>query len=107
MLLKNIIKIWRNWVFVEYKVHVDVDYSRNASCAINMISTFLLLSLGLYLCWRTIILHYHWAYTSAGGLLFSTITGPIPLLEDYYSPRVSSTYNHVIIIKTTILRPEA
>ena len=71
MLLKNIIKIWRNWVFVEYKVHVDVDYSRNASCAINMISTFLLLSLGLYLCWRTIILHYHWAYTSAGGLLFS------------------------------------
>jgi hypothetical protein len=65
------------------------------------------LSLGLYLCWRTIILHYHWAYISAGGLLFSTITGPIPLLEDYYSPRVSSTYNHVIIIKTTILCPEA
>jgi hypothetical protein len=30
------------------------DYSRNASCALNCISTFLLLSLGRYLCWWTI-----------------------------------------------------
>jgi len=32
----------------------DEDYSRNASCALNLISTFLLLSLGRYLCWWTI-----------------------------------------------------
>jgi len=29
-------------------------YSRNASCALTLISTFLLLSLGRYLCWWTI-----------------------------------------------------
>jgi len=32
----------------------DEGYSRNVSCAINLISTFLLLSLGRYLCRWTI-----------------------------------------------------
>jgi len=32
----------------------DEGYSRNASCALNLISTFVLLSLGRYLCWWTI-----------------------------------------------------
>jgi hypothetical protein len=57
----------------------DADYSRNVSCALNLISTFLLLSLGWYLCWWTISpwgyhppssqCYYHWVDTSAGGLL--------------------------------------
>ena len=32
----------------------DEGYSRNASCALNLISTFLLLSLSRYLWWWTI-----------------------------------------------------
>ena len=32
----------------------DEEYFRNAWCALNYISTFLLLSVGRYLCWRTI-----------------------------------------------------
>jgi len=32
----------------------DEGYSRKALCALNLISTFLLLSLGRYLCWWTI-----------------------------------------------------
>jgi len=38
----------------DFERRSDEGYSRNASCALNLISTFLLLSLGRYLCWWTI-----------------------------------------------------
>jgi ABC-type nickel/cobalt efflux system permease component RcnA len=38
----------------------DEGYSRNGLCALNVIPTILLLSLGRYRCWRTICLkEYH------------------------------------------------
>ena len=60
---------------------LDEGYSKNVSCALNLISTILLLSLGRYFCWWTISprgyhppssqCFYHWVDTSAGGLLVS------------------------------------
>ena len=65
----------------------DDGYSRNASCALNFISTFVLLSLDRYLYWWTISPrgYHHWVDTSTGGLLVpeGIITGSIPLLVDY------------------------
>jgi len=47
----------------------DVGYSRNESCALNLISTFLLLSLGRYLCWWTIS---PWGYHPPSSQWFGT-----------------------------------
>ena len=58
-----------------------VYYSRNASCALNLIYTIVLLSLGRYLCW------YHltgsqWFDTSA-GIIRQVVSGSTPLLVSF------------------------
>ena len=58
-----------------------VYYSRNASCALNLIYTIVLLSLGRYLCW------YHltgsqWFDTSA-GIIWQVVSGSTPLLVSF------------------------
>ena len=51
-------KTHKNWMKI--KNYIYLSY-RNVPCALNLISTFLLLSLGRYLCWWTISPcgHYH------------------------------------------------
>ena len=46
---------------------LDEGYSRNASCVLNLISTFLLLSQGRYICWWTIRV-----YRLSSGQYFGT-----------------------------------
>ena len=78
-------------------VNVPEGYCRNASCALNLISTLSLLSLG---------------DTSAGGLLICE--GIIsPVVKCIYTDNVHKTYIllkftvNLIIIKTMVLLPQA
>ena len=72
------------------------DYSRNASCALNLISTFLLLSQGRYLCWWTIRPR---VYHLPSGQCFGTVMV-------YYIWNLHFL-NNVIINQTKILLPHA
>ena len=57
---KQIYQLAREYKFIiveddpYFFLKTKVGYSRNSSCTLNLISTFVLLSLGRYLCWWTI-----------------------------------------------------
>ena len=104
-------------------MYLLVDYqsprvsSTQQSPRVSSVQQSMFLSLGQYLCWWTIShrgnhppssqCFYHWINTSAGGLLVTegiirpvvsvSITGSIPLLVDYQSPRVSSVQQSVFL----------
>ena len=113
LVLKDIIRpVVRVSITGSIPLLVDYQSSRLSS---TQQSEFL--SLGRYLCWWTISPRgyhppssqsfYHWVDTSVGGLLVPegiihpvvrvSITGSIPLLVDYQSPRVSSAQQSVFL----------
>jgi ABC-type nickel/cobalt efflux system permease component RcnA len=57
---------------------LDEGYSKNVSCALNLISTILLLSLGQYLCCGLLI-----PEDIIHQVVSVSITGSIPLQVDY------------------------
>jgi hypothetical protein len=81
-----------------FSLAIGEGYSRNASVALNLISTFLLISLGRYLYWWTINIGGHhppssqWHWHSLYDILFC---------------RNLQFLNHVIIIKAEVLLPQA
>jgi uncharacterized membrane protein len=83
-----------NWVNTSAEgplIYVFITITGSIPLLVDYKSTFLLLSLGQYICWWTINLrfyYYHWVNTSTDGPLIYvviTITGSIPLLVDYKS----------------------
>ena len=98
---------WHIFCSIKFECRFIVQIRSNKT---NLIYTFLLILLGRYICWWTIIprgyhphssqCFYHSVDTSAGGLLLPegiirpvvsvSITESIHLLVDYYSPRVPS-----------------
>jgi hypothetical protein len=77
----------------------DDGYSRNATCALNVISTFSLPSLGQCVCWWTIKPR---GYHPPSSQSFSTDT-----VYRYIYNRNLKFLNNVIINKTKVLLPQA
>jgi hypothetical protein len=76
----------------------DEGYSRNASCALNLISMLLLLSLGRYLCWWTI---------SPVGIIRSVVSAStLTMFIGYMYYWNLQFLNNVIINKTKVLLPD-
>ena len=77
----------------------DEVYSGNTSCAFYLISTFLLLSLGRYLCWWTV---------SPDSIIRPVVcASALTWFRRYIFYRNLQFVNHVIMIKTKVLLPQA
>jgi hypothetical protein len=77
----------------------DEGYSRYASCALHLISTFLLLSLGQYLC--------SWTISPGGYHLASISVSALKWRSTYICYSNLQFLNNVIFIKTKVLLPQA
>jgi len=88
------------WLWA-YLIMGDQGYSRNVQCTLNLLPTFLLLSLNQYLCWWTINTRgYHPPSSQCFG---SSLHGSINIF--FYQNL--QFLNHVIIIKTKVLLPQS